>query len=72
MSNFALVELPSGAKLWLVISQQAQPNAFAKIIYHQVNHLPQVPGRMQAQEMVHSAVKLLLLDLDCDAQPQRW
>lgn len=54
MNNFALVELPFGAKLSLVILQQAQPNVSAKTISHQQSCRRQVPGMIQAHGMVHS------------------
>lgn len=57
VNNFALLELPFGAKLSLVISQQAQPNVFAKIIYHHQSCRRQIPGRTQAHEMVWKVFK---------------
>lgn len=56
MNNFALVELPFGAKLSLVILQQAQLNVSAKRISHQQSCRRQVPGMIQAHGMVHSVL----------------
>lgn len=53
---------------WNCLLEQSHPQLFcsrpkqnilAKIIYHQQSRRRQVPGRIQAHEMVHSVLKLL-------------